>query len=71
MVLLKKAIKILMGGDTKTKCGAEMEGKSIQRVPLEYPSHRELSNPDTIMDANKCLLTGASYSCLLRGSGSG
>ena len=58
MVLLKKAIKIPMEGVTKTKCGAEMEGKSIQRVPLEYPSHIQLSNPDTIMDANKCLLIG-------------
>jgi hypothetical protein len=25
-------------------------------------------NPDTIADAKKCLLTGAWYSCLLRGS---
>jgi hypothetical protein len=31
-----------------------------------YPSHIQLPNPDTIVDANKCLLTGPWYSCLLR-----
>jgi hypothetical protein len=30
---LKKGNKILMGGNTKTKCGAETEGKAIQRLP--------------------------------------
>jgi hypothetical protein len=29
-VLLRKDIKIPMGGDTETKCGAENEGKVIQ-----------------------------------------
>jgi hypothetical protein len=29
-VLLRKGIKILMGGCTETKCGAETEGKTIQ-----------------------------------------
>jgi hypothetical protein len=31
-------------------------------------SHMEPPNPVTIADAKKCLLTGAWYSCLLRGS---
>jgi hypothetical protein len=49
-----------MGGNTETKCGAETKGKDIQRLPhLEDPSHIQTPNPDTIVDANKCLLTGA------------
>jgi hypothetical protein len=32
-VLLRRGDKIPMGGDTKTKCGAETEGKAIQRLP--------------------------------------
>jgi hypothetical protein len=51
---------IPMGGDTETKCGAETEGKAIQRLPhLGNPALLQSSNPDTIVDANKCFLTGA------------
>ena len=32
------------------------------------PPHKQPPNPDTLADANKSLLTGAWYSCLLRGS---
>jgi hypothetical protein len=32
-VLLRRGNKILMGGDTETKCGAETEGKAMQRLP--------------------------------------
>jgi hypothetical protein len=32
------------------------------------PSHIKSPNPDTFVDANKCLLTEACYSCLWRGS---
>jgi hypothetical protein len=31
------------------------------------PSYIQSPNPDTTVDANKCLLTGVWYSCLLRG----
>ena len=31
--LLRRGIKISMGGDTETKCGAETEGMTIQRLP--------------------------------------
>jgi hypothetical protein len=31
-VLLRRRIKISMGGDTETKFGAETEGKAIQRL---------------------------------------
>jgi hypothetical protein len=33
----------------------------------ENPSHLLTPNPDTIVNAKKCLLTGAQYSCPLRG----
>ena len=39
----------------------------IETDPTEDPSHKQLPKPDTIVDANKCLLRGAWYSCLLRG----
>jgi hypothetical protein len=72
LILLRKENKIPMGGVTETKCGAETEGKTIQRLPHLgiHPSHIQSSNPDTIVDANKGLLTEALYSCLLRGSAS-
>jgi hypothetical protein len=31
-VLLRRGNKILMGGNTETKCGVETEGKAIQRL---------------------------------------
>jgi hypothetical protein len=45
---------------TESKCGAETEGMTIKRLPhLGNPSHIQSQNPDTIVDANKYLLTGA------------
>ena len=32
-VLLRRGNKIPMGGDIETKCGAETEGKAVQRLP--------------------------------------
>jgi hypothetical protein len=32
-VLLRRGNKTPMGGDTETKCGAETERKTIQRLP--------------------------------------
>jgi hypothetical protein len=59
-VLLRRGNKIPMEGDTETKCGAETEEKTIQILShLGNPSHIQSSNPDTIVDANKCLLTEA------------
>jgi hypothetical protein len=34
------------------------------------PSHIQSTNPDTVADAKKCLLTEAQYGYLLRGSAS-
>jgi hypothetical protein len=39
-VLLRRGNKILTGGNTETKCGAETEGKAIQRLPhlgIQFP----------------------------------
>jgi len=33
LVLLRRGNKILTGGNMETKCGAETEGKAIQRLP--------------------------------------
>jgi hypothetical protein len=33
LVLLRRGNKILTGGNIETKCGAETEGKPIQRLP--------------------------------------
>ena len=56
LVLLRRGDKIPTEGDTETNCEAETEEKT---APSGDPSHIQLQNPDTIMDANKCLLTGA------------
>jgi hypothetical protein len=63
--VLRKGNKILMGTNMETMYRAETEGKAIQRMPHLgiHPS----PNPNTIADAKKFLLTGACYSCLLRG----
>ena len=58
--LLRMGNKIPMEGVTEAKCAAETEGMTIQRLPhLGSPSNIQSSNPDTVVDANKCLLTGA------------
>jgi hypothetical protein len=50
----------LSKGNTGTKSGAETEIRAIQRLPQPWdPSHLEIPNHVTIVDAKKCLLTGA------------
>jgi hypothetical protein len=57
-VLLRRGNKIPMRGDSK--CGAETEGKTIQRLPhLGIHPIYSHQTPDTTGDANKCLLTEA------------
>jgi hypothetical protein len=59
----------LSKGNAWTKSGAEIEEKTIQRLPhLVNPSHLQIPNPDIIADAETCLLTGAWYGCSVRGS---
>jgi hypothetical protein len=58
LVLLRRENKILIGRNMKTKCGAETEGKPIQRLPhLGIHPIYSHQTPDTIADALKCLLT--------------
>jgi hypothetical protein len=69
LILLRRGNKIPMEGVTETKFRAETGRKNHpETAPLENPSHKQPPNPDIIADANKCLLTEACYSCLLRGS---
>jgi hypothetical protein len=48
-----------MGGVTQTKYGVETEGKAIQRLPHLgiHPIYNHQTQ--TLVDANKSLLTGA------------
>jgi len=58
-----------MGENTGTKSGARTEERSSRDCPPPCdPSHMQPPNPVPISDAKKCLLTGARYVCLLRGS---
>jgi hypothetical protein len=53
-VLLKRRNKILRGGNTETKYGTGTEGKATWgSIPYT------VSKPDTIVNANKYMLTGA------------
>jgi hypothetical protein len=54
---LRWRIKIPIGGITETKCEAETEGMIIQRLPQPWDKHKQPPNADTIVYANKSLLT--------------
>ena len=67
-ILLRRENKIPMERVTETKCGAETEGMTLQRLP-HLGSHAIYNHQThTFVDANKCFLTEACYSCLWRGS---
>jgi hypothetical protein len=56
-IFLRRGNKIPMGGDTETNCGAEAEGKTIQR--LSHLGIYHIYCHHNIVDFNKCLLTGS------------
>ena len=60
LILLRRRNNTPMEGVTETKCGAETEGMNYypETAPPGDPSHIQSPNPDTTVDANKCL-TGA------------
>jgi hypothetical protein len=59
-VLFRRVNKILTGGNMKTTCGAENERKGHSETsPTGDPSHIKPPNLDVIVNARKCLLTGA------------
>jgi hypothetical protein len=66
LVLLRRGNKIPMGGGTERKLWRR-KGHP-ETAPPGDPSHMQLSNPDTVVEAIKCLLTEAWYNCLLRDS---
>ena len=69
-ILHRRGNKIPIEGVTETKLGAETEGMTIQRLSHLGSTHVQSPNPNTIVDTNKCLLTGVWYSCSLRNSAS-
>jgi hypothetical protein len=49
-----------MGGVIETKYGAEMEGRTIERLLYPgFPSHKQPPKPDTVAYASKTMLTGS------------
>jgi hypothetical protein len=58
-VLLRRGNKIPMGGHTEKVWSRDWRNDHPETVPLGDPFHIQSPNPDTIVDANKCLLTGA------------
>jgi hypothetical protein len=60
LILPRSGNKTPMEGVTDSKCRAESEGMTINRLPqLGIHPNIQLPNPNTTVDANKCLLTGA------------
>jgi hypothetical protein len=65
LILLRRGNKISMGSHTEKSVKQRMKERPYRECPT-CPFH--IPNPDTLVDAGKCLLTGAIYSCLLRDS---
>jgi hypothetical protein len=61
LVLLRKGNKILMGANTKTNVEQRLKERPSRDCPthINDSSHIQSPNTDTIVNANKCLLTGA------------
>jgi hypothetical protein len=57
LVLLRRGNKIPMGGVSETKCGAETEGKAIQRLPHLgiHPIYRHQTQTLLWMPRSGCL----------------
>jgi hypothetical protein len=59
LLLLRRGNKIPMEGVTEKKCEVETGEMIVQILThLRDPSHIQLPNPDTVVGANQCLLTG-------------
>ena len=67
LFLLRMGNKIPMEGVTESKFGAEMEERTIQRLPHPGdPSHKQPPNPDTIAYASKIADKTLIYLSLVR-----
>jgi hypothetical protein len=62
-VLLRRGNKILTGGNMETKCGAETEGKSIQRLP-HLGIHLIYSHETWMLCGSREVLDDGSLICL-------
>jgi hypothetical protein len=61
-VLLRRVNKILIGGNMERNCGAETEGKAIQRLPhlrINIIYRHQTQMLLRMLGSRKCLLTGA------------
>jgi hypothetical protein len=56
LVLLRRGNKVLKGGNTEIKCGAETEGKATQRLPHLgiYPTYSHQSQVLLWMHRSAC-----------------
>jgi hypothetical protein len=56
LILLRRRNKILTGANMETKCGAETEGKAIQRLPHLgiHPIYSQQAQPLLQMTRNAC-----------------
>jgi hypothetical protein len=56
LVLLRRGKKIPKGGDIETKCGAESEGKTIQRLPhmVTHPTYNNQTQTLLSMPRSAC-----------------
>jgi hypothetical protein len=68
-ILLRRGKQNTHGRSYRNKVWSEdWRNNHLETAPSGDPSHTLSPNLDTTVDANTCLLTGAWYSCLLRGS---
>jgi hypothetical protein len=58
MILLRRGNKIPLEGVTETVWSRDRRNDHPETAPPGDPFHKQPPNPDTIADANKCLLTG-------------
>jgi hypothetical protein len=54
--ILEGGNKAPMEGVTETQCGVETKDDHLVTDLPGDPSHLQSPNPDTVVDANKCLL---------------
>jgi hypothetical protein len=58
-ILLRRGNRISIGGNTETKFGQKLKERPSSDCSTWGSIPYIVRNPDTFVDANKCLLTGA------------
>jgi hypothetical protein len=59
-VLLRRGNKMLTGGSMETKCGSEMEGKAVQRLPYMWIYHIYSHQTQTLLSVPRKMLADRS-----------